>query len=235
MSKRLVSIFMVAAACGGSDSPPAVDGPPVAQTIQVSGTAEELSASGSNPVADLLVEAFANSADTTVVASAMTDASGNYTLTIETNGQALDGFIKATKTGLVDTYLYPPEPLTDDFAGASLNMVSPTTFGLLADTLCRANQDAAKGTIAILVNDSADMPVSGATVSSSPAAPTACYNGSNGLPSSTATATAADGVGYLFNVTGNATVSATASTGGPFRSHQVNARAGALTTTLIQP
>ena len=235
MSKRLVSILVIAAACGGSDSPPGVDAPPVTQTIQVSGTAEELSANGSNPVADLLVEAFANSAETTVVASTMTDASGNYTLTIETNGQALDGFIKATKPGLVDTYLYPPEPLTEDFAGASLNMVSPTTFGLLSDTLCRANQDAAKGAIAILVTDSADMPVAGATVASNPAAPTSCYNGSNGLPSSQATSTAADGVGYLFNVTGNVTVSASASTGGPFRSHPVNARAGALTTTVIQP
>src|SRR5687767_6784828 len=110
MSKRLVSILVFAAACGGSDDP-AVDATPVAQMIVVSGNAEELSASGSEPVADLLVEAFANSADTTVVASAMTDAAGNYSLTIQTNGQALDGFLKATKAGLVDTYLYPPDPL----------------------------------------------------------------------------------------------------------------------------
>jgi hypothetical protein len=163
----------------------------------------------------------------------MTDASGNYTLMIPTNGVALDGFLKATKPGLVDTYLYPPEPLTEDFAGASLNMVSPTTFGLLADTLCRANQEAAKGTIAILVNDAAGMPVAGATVASNPAAPTTCYNGSNGLPSSMATETSTDGVGYLFNVTGNVSVSAMGSA--TFRSHQVNARAGALTTTLVQP
>jgi hypothetical protein len=201
--------------------------------IMVSGNAEELSASGGTPVEGLLVEAFANSADTTVVASAMTDANGDYTLVIMTNGQQLDGFLKATKAGLVDTYLYPPAPLTGDFAGASLNMVNPTTFGLLADTLCRANQDAAKGTIAVRVQDATDMPVAGATVSSNPAATKACYNGSSGLPSSTATATASDGVGYLFNVTGNVTVSA--SGGATFQSHPVTARAGALTTTLIAP
>jgi hypothetical protein len=228
-------MILTFAACGGGgdDPPPTPDSPPAAAMITISGVAEELGAGGGTPSEGVLVEAFANSADTVVVASATTDATGAYSLTVETDGVALDGFLKATKAGLVDTYLYPPAPIADDFDGASLNMVSPATFDLLAN-LCQGNQDPAKGTIAMLAQDAAGADVAGATFESNPAATKACYNGSNGLPSNAATETAADGVGYLFNVTGNATVSAMAD-GQTFRSHPVNARAGALTTTLITP
>jgi hypothetical protein len=43
-----------------------------------------------------------------------------------------------------------------------------------------------------------------------------------------------DGLVYLFNVTGQATLSATHATA-TFSSHAVNARAGAFTTTLLAP
>src|SRR5262249_21468741 len=156
---------------------------------------------------------------------------GNFSLVIPTMGAPIDGFIKATKTGYVDTYLYPPAPLIADFNMASVNMLTPSNFGLLSGTLCRATQDAAKGTIAVLVEDAAAMPVGGATVSSSPAASNYCYD-SGGFPSSTATMTDTDGLAFMFNVTGPATVSAMKS-GATFKSHGVNAHAGALTTTLI--
>lgn len=225
-------------ACGGSgggddDTP---DGPSnVPATITITGAAQEISAGGTGPEEGVLVEAFSNDDETTVITSATTDAQGNYTLTVTTNGEALDGFLKATKSGLMDTYLYPPEPLGENFDGASINMVTPQTFGFLAGgVFCDANQDSAKGTIAVLVYDAADAPVAGATISSSPAATSDCYNGNSDLPDGNATATAADGIGYLFNVTGAATVSATA-TGLTLRSHAVKARAGTLTTTLIRP
>jgi hypothetical protein len=185
------------------------------------------------PLADVTIAAFANTDENTPVATATTDASGNYMLTIMTNGTALDGYLKATTSGYLDTYLYPPAPITADFSGASINMVTSNTFDLLANTLCRANQTAANGTIAVEVVDAAGATVGGATVASTPAASTYCYN-SNGLPSSAATATATDGVAYMFNVTGQATVSAM-KTGSTFASHGVKARAGALTTTLIGP
>ena len=205
-----------------------------AQMITISGTAVEIQALATAPVEGVKVEAFASSDEVTAVATATTDASGNYSLVISTSGVALDGFLKATKTGLVDTYLYPPEILVQDFAGASINMVSPTTFGLLSDTLCRANQDAAQGTIALLVEDATPAAVAGAVIASTPAAATNCYNGTSGLPAFDATETQPDGVGYMFNVTGEVSVTATKA-GTTFKSHTVNARAGALTTTVILP
>lgn len=224
-------------ACGGGgdgDDAPTPDSPPAAQMITLSGTAQTISIGGTDPAEGVLVEAFRNSADTTVVTSATTDAQGNYTLTVETGGVALDGFIKATKSGLVDTYLYPDKPLGEDFDRASVNMVSSNTLELLANTLCRADQDAAKGVIAALVFDAADVEVAGATISASPAPTDTCYNGSNGLPDNNATATAVDGIGYMFNITGDVTVSTTV-TGVTYPSHKVIARGGALTTTLYRP
>lgn len=229
----LLAALAVTAACGGSDGAPmnTADAPPAAQTVNISGTATSRDASGGSPLAGVTIGAYANTDESTPVAMATTDASGNYTLTITTNGTALDGYLKATISGYLDTYLYPPAPITADFAGASINMVTQNTFDLLSNTLCRANQTSSNGAIAVEVVDGAGMTVQGATVASSPAASKYCYN-SGGFPSANATATDTDGVAYMFNVTGEATVSAMKS-GSTFKSHPVKARAGALTTTLI--
>lgn len=243
----LIAVLALAAACGGDDGKSTTDGntnttdgtmntvdaPPAAQTIHISGTATKREATGSSPLEGVTIGAYASSDENTPVATATTDASGNYTLTIMTNGTALDGYLKATMTTYMDTYLYPPAPITADFAGAAINMVTPSTFDLLANTLCRGNVTSTDGTIAVEVVDGSGATVQGATVASTPAAGKYCYN-SGGLPSSTATSTATDGVAYMLKVTGQATVSATKS-GSTFTSHGVKARAGALTTTLIGP
>ncbi len=79
----------------------------------------------------------------------------------------------------------------------------------------------------------AGTPIAGATVTSSPAGQVR-YN-AGGAPSSTANATADDGVAYIANVAaGNVTIQASAG-GHTLRSHIVNARANAITLTQIQP
>lgn len=231
---KTAPLFVLFAACGGSSSTPTVDTPTVASMITVSGTASERSLSGTNPVAGITVAAYSNAAPTTVVAMTTTDASGNYSLMVPTGGKPVDGFFKATKSGYVDTYLYAPAPITADFAGASLNMLTPSNFNLLSSTLCNANQDSAKGTIAVeVVQAVASSPttIGGAMVSASPAATKYCYD-QGGIPNKNATMTDTDGVAVMFNVTGQVTVSATMS-GATFKSHTVNATAGAFTTTLI--
>jgi hypothetical protein len=237
MSKlmALVSISVLAfAACGGDDGGGGMpDAPPAPAMITISGTATERDGLSTGPAVGVLVEAFERSNESTPVAMTMTDAAGMYSLTVTTDGVAVDGYLRATRSGWLDTYLYPPEPLTADFDGASLNIINQSTFDLLSNTLCQANQVMTNGAIGMLVVDAAEMPVAGATIASSPAATDTCYN-SNGTPSNGATATDDDGIGYLFNVTGDATVSAMA-TGHTFRSHGVKARAGALTTTVITP
>lgn len=182
-----------------------------------------------------MIGAYRNSDANTAVATATSDASGNYTLTITTNGTPLDGYLKATLTGYIDTYLYPPKPLVADFSSASIYMITPQTRDALSGALCRSMQEVGKGAVAVLVEDAPSMPVAGATISSTPAAAKYCYNGSNGLPDPNAMATVADGIGYMLNLpAGEVTVSASKS-GSTFSSHKVNARADVLTTTLIEP
>ncbi len=201
--------------------------------ITISGTATEHTLTGTSPVGGATVAAYSNAAPTTVVTMTTTDNSGNYSLTIPTMGKPVDGFVKASKSGYVDTYLYAPAPLTMDFTMASVNMLTTGNFGTLF-TLCGVSQDPSMGTIAVEVMDASMMTVGGATVSSTPAATKYCYDsgGSPNLPSKTATATATDGVAIMFDVTGTATVSASKS-GATFKSHSVNATAGAFTTTLV--
>jgi hypothetical protein len=210
-----------------------VDSPPAPTTITISGTVTAKSASGSTPLSGVTIGAYKTTDETTPVTTATSDGSGAFSLTVMTNGTALDGYLKATDATYMDTYLYPTKAISADFANATVLMVTPSTFDLLANTLCGASQTTANGTIAAIVEDGQGSAVAGAAVSSNPAATKYCYNAS-GFPSRNATATDTDGVAYMFNVTGAATVTAM-KTGSTFGSHAVKARAGALTTTLITP
>lgn len=230
---RRIALAAFFAACGGGGGGSTVDSPPVATTITVTGTVSARDASGSTPLSGVTVGAYASSNESTPVTMATSDASGNFTLTITTNGTALDGYLKATMSTYMDTYLYPPAPLAANFSGATVIMLTPNTFDLLANTLCGANQMTSNGAIGAEVEDGSGAFVAGATVASSPAANKYCYDANN-FPSRNATATDADGLAYMFNVTGSVTVSAM-KTGSTFASHAVKARAGALTTTLIKP
>lgn len=216
---------------GGGGSP---DAPPSAPaTITISGTATKRSGLDESAAEGAMIAAYKNSDPNTAIAMTTADAAGMYTLTVETGGVAVDGYIKATVPDFLDLYLYPPKPLTADFAGASLNIINQQTVEAM-HTFCQHPQDPAKTQIAVIVADSANAPIAGATVASNPAAAKYCFNGSNGLPAGAAAMTAADGVAYMLDVTpGDVTVSATAG-GTTFGAHKVNARAGAFTTTVIQ-
>jgi hypothetical protein len=232
----LVPLLFVFTACGddgggGGGTPDAPSNIPA--MINISGKAVEKSTDPDKPLMGVMLAAYRNSDPNTAVVTGTTDANGMYTLSIPTEGKPLDGFVKATYTGLLDTYLYPPKPLSEDFGTASIYMVSSGTLDLLSSLACRNQQDLAKGLVAVLVTDAANMPVAGAKVSSSPAAAKDCYN-MGGTPNSNATMTDTDGIAYELNLPpGEVTVSATKS-GSTFNSHKVNARAGTLTTTVIQ-
>lgn len=231
MSKWILFSLIVAVGCGGDDGG-SVDAPVVPTTITVTGTASEIGISGRTPVAGVVIGAY-EEGGTTPVAMATTDAQGNYTLTITTTGAPLDGYLLGKHAPHKDTYLYPAGPLIADISNATILLLTQSTFEAAA-TIAQAQQLDGMGWIGVQVYDGANAPVAGVTVSSSPQG-TVRYNGSNGLPSSSAMMTGADGVAYIFNVApGTVTLSATGG-GHTFRSHPVNARADQVTTTLIQP
>jgi len=252
MGKNFALVLLVtAAACGsdgkdkggtdantGPDAKEFRDAPPTMNAmITISGQATERTQSGATPLAGVLLEGFRNSNENTPIATTTSDAQGNYTLTIQTNGEAVDGFLRATKTDYKTTYLYPPFPLAMDYANAPVIMLKPQTYDTLS-TVAQGGQQPGEALVALVVTDGTN-PVAGATVSSTPMGPTMTrYNAMAGtvvFPSATATSTYTDGIAYLFRLPpGQVTVSAN-KTGMTFSSHGLKGWADELTTTVIVP
>lgn len=202
-------------------------------TITISGTASSRGLGGTTPVDAATIAAYRSTDDANAVAMATTDAQGNFSITLDTGGTALVGYLKATKNGFAATYVYSPDPLAANTTGIPVNMLTTGTYDTLY-SLTQVQQAANTGTIAMIVRDAANMPVAGATVSSTPAG-TYKYNGGNGLPNASAMMTQADGTGYVMNApVGPITVTATKA-GTTFRGFPVKAFADSLTTTLVIP
>jgi len=169
--------------------------------------------------------------DTTTLAADTSSTPGFYSLTIITGGTPLTGYVRASDSAHITTYAYPAIPLAAD-ATENILMITNSEFSFLA-AAAGITPVAGDGFIGLVVTNCAGTPVAGATVSSTPAG-TVRYN-AGGVPSSTTTSTADDGVAYIANVAaGDVTVKATAS-GHTLRQHVVNARADVITLTQIQP
>lgn len=233
--RPILLLPVLLAACGDDGASVTADAPYVPPTVTMQGVAKAYTAGGTEPIAGVLITAHATGDDDTVVLMATSAADGTYSITYETGGAPVDGYLRATLAGYMTTYLIPPGPITADFAGGTVAMLTPDIFNLLANTLCGANQpETGKAAIAVVTLDAEDNPVAGATIGSSPAAGRYCYN-DNGFPSRSATATDVDGAAYFLNVPpGDVRVSAMAS-GITYPSHTVLARADVLTTTLFMP
>lgn len=234
----LSSCLLLAAACGGDDGGSttidAPAGPDAQSSVMISGIAQTVSGTSTAPLAGAAIEAF-NAAGGAAITSTTSAADGTYMLTLTTGGTPLDGYLKGTSSGRLDTYLYPPRPLAADRTGATLLIINQQTLGLLG-TLGGVTQDPAKGFVGLRVQDAAGNAVAGATVTIMPVGTAEIlYAGANMIPDQNATATSTSGFVFIANtnvgqVTVDATMGATA-----FFEHSLNARAGAITTTAIEP
>ncbi|HLL23161.1 MAG TPA: hypothetical protein VK427_13575 [Kofleriaceae bacterium] len=203
----------------------------------ISGTATSRNLGGSSPEAGVLVAAYAKTDENTPIAMGTTDASGVFMLTITSNGTALDGFLKATKSGFTTSYLYPPRPVTADLAMVPMNMLTTGNFDTLY-TLAAVSKTPNTGVIGLVVLSGPDFsstPVEGAKITTDPSSPAYRYNSPQGLPTSQGTMTVADGLAYAFNAPAGAiSVSATKS-GSTFKPTTLSVRADALTQTIVAP
>ena len=243
ISKVVLSCFFVSVfACGapaggggggggggddgsGSGVDPTGPDAAVASHLTLSGTTNEQGQSGASPVSGATVTAYRNS-DNTQVAMTTSDAMGKYSLAIDAT--PLDGYLKVTKSGYADTYVYPASPWIQDTTVES-DILSTTTFGLLVTF---AGGDSSKGVIIAIIVDANGTPVSGAKIASTPASGVYKYSDGTGTPSGTSS-TPADGTAFFLSVpVGSVMVSATKS-GATFHQHPVGAHNGALVTTLI--
>ncbi len=253
MKKTLFAIVLALAACGGgttTNNPPGVDAPngtqidapngtpidaPVVTNtmITISGIASTISTSGKTPTAGILIVAKKVSDDSTIAMNT-SGSDGSFSISAPTNGAAVDAYLVATKTGDLDTYLYPPAPLTMDYANIPIYVMTSSTQSLANQIGGADPQAATNGWIGAVIQDSTMTAVAGATLTANPTGQIH-YNSSSGLPQAQATSTAADGTGYVMNVpAGQVTIGAT-KTGMTFHSHSINARAGKVTLTLVTP
>src|SRR4051794_34825650 len=68
---------------------------PVAATVTISGTAQSASGIGQQQaVQGATIAAYASSDDTTALATTTTDAQGQFSLTVDTGGAPLHGYLK---------------------------------------------------------------------------------------------------------------------------------------------
>ena len=146
------------------------------------------------------------------------DGSGNFALSIATNGAPVNVYLEAFGSAFMETFAWPPGPLSADDTGVTVEMTTTTTLASFAN-LCGASQDASHGTVIVeAIHDNA--PIGGAKITSSPLAGGSCADPFMA------------GVTALFDVPpGLVTVEATGS--GTFVQHTVNALAGTLTLTQI--
>jgi len=206
--------------------------------ITISGVASEITTGGRAPQAGVAITVH-KASDDSVQGMATTDSAGAFSITVATNGAPVDGYLKATKSGLKDTFLYPPFALSSDFSGVTTLMLTAGTQMLANRVGGAMDPDPTKGWIALLVLDgpsTSATPVVGATITANPTGEIR-YNGDAGIPQGPgqAMSTAADGIAYAMNVpAGMVTVNA-AKTGINFKAHAVNARADKITLTLITP
>lgn len=240
---------LVVTACGGSSSgsPPATDaasgtdgaasdGGSAPGTLTLSGTAKEISTSGQVALAGVMLTAY-NAADDSVLGTATSAADGTFSISV--TATTIDGYLKATTPGTganayKDSYLYPPATLTANYSGVPVFVLKVSTYDLVNGNLLLANnQSAQNGWVALLVEDAAAAPIAGATVTSTPAGQIN-YNAS-GLPSKSATSTAADGIAYDTNIAPGSVLVKAAKTGTTFTAHSIKVRPDVVTLTLITP
>ena len=232
-----IGLSIAIVACGGDSTQPAPgfecvnDALPTTAPalVQVDGRILG-NALSPGPVSGAIVTAF----KTGVAESLAVDTSntpGQYAVSISTGNTPVNGYLRVVASGKVDTYAYPARPLAGNL---TTNVLMPTQSELdFLGVAVSVSQSGTNGFIGVVVRDCSGNPVAGATVSTNPAG-TYKYN-SAGAPSGTATSTVDDGVAYVFNVpAGNVTVRANGG-GVTLREHAVNARAGKVTLTEIQP
>jgi hypothetical protein len=230
--RALMALTLGLAACGGDDGggdsgdggggDGGTNDAQSNQPVRVSGVAQTVQGTAIEPLAGATIDAYRRG-EPAALATTTSGADGAYALTIPTNGLAIDGYLKGTSAGRLDTYLYPPRPLTQDQTGATMLIISQQTLDLLG-VVGGTDQDPNKGFVGVLVQDGSGNAVAGATVTIAPLGTAEIIYAVDGLPNSGATVTDASAI----------TVDATAGSM-QFYEHSVEARAGTITTTLLDP
>lgn len=183
------------------------------------------------PLAGVTVAAF-RTGEATALATATSDSGGNYAITAPSGGTPIDGYLQASVSGHLDTYYYAAAPVAADATAAQIALI--TQANLDAGTAAvGVTQSAANGAMLVRVADCNGLPLTGATISTTPSGE--IRYSANSQPSTTATMTDASGVAFIYNVPpGTVTVDAMLGTRA-LRTRIVGVHADAGTVTGVRP
>jgi hypothetical protein len=121
--------------------------------INVTGSTQSFSMSGSDPVDAAVVDVFKNSDTTTSLANDTSDATGAFELmNIATGGTPIEGYIRASKAAFRTTYMYPPSAVNADLTGVPVIMFANAFFDAVAAQL-GGQDDATSGVMLFAVTD----------------------------------------------------------------------------------
>jgi hypothetical protein len=167
------------------------------------------------------------------VFSTTSAADGSFSQSQGTGGAPRNAYLRVAPNGYVPTYYFPAVPIVGDLQ-VEIQLFMASELMTLASA-AGVTVDPTKAAFAVTVNNCRGEPVGGATVSTVPAGDVR-YIDATLTPSSTATATdSVTGTALIANVpVSNTTINATVG-GMALRSHSIDAMAGALYQTEIQP
>lgn len=184
----------------------------VPEIIKVAGTVFEPGIPGvtsNEPLEGVVIRAF-EVGQNQELARAVSQEDGSFELLTSTEGVPKQAYLVATKSGYLETRLYPPRPVTADVEGFELPLFDPSKRSLLEER-AEVDQDESLGLAIAGVVDCALFPVGQATVTTSPEVGSLMYQDSVGFPHPLIESTSHEGFVFMFNVPlGDLTVNATA-------------------------
>jgi hypothetical protein len=173
-------------------------------TIDVSGSVQELTQSGATAVADADVEVIAR-ADGEVIDSTTSATNGAFAFVdLDTDEVPLDVYGRFSKAGLRDSYFFPPLPLSEDNDQVVGLMATADFTNLIFYQLANVTPMAGKGTGFGLILDCDGAPITGATVTTTPASTIRYVSFAGMFPQFGTTSTYEDGIFLLLNMDADA-------------------------------
>ncbi len=200
-------------------------------SLTITGTVSTVGLNGVEMIDGATIRTFRRSGGN-AMATATTGGDGSYTLSVDTGGTPIDGYVRASANSYLDTDLFPPAPLAASSDAGVFVMLNQ--FGLdYAANLAGIQLEDDTAVIGILVLDCDGTALAGATVSSNRGGDIAYVR--DMMPDPDATATGPDGLAFIFNVPfGDVVVDASVA-GHDLHEHTVKTRDGAITSTVVAP
>ncbi|MFN0251778.1 MAG: hypothetical protein ACKV2T_33180 [Kofleriaceae bacterium] len=129
--------------------------------MTVTGIAQQLNGSTAESASGVVVEAYrivVGSGDQLVDTRPATTTTGTFTTAqIATNGTALNGYLKGSKTGYWPTYLYPAHALAQSLTGVPMIMINDGNVDF-AEAIAQVDHEPGNGIIGVALTDCTQPP-----------------------------------------------------------------------------